>query len=184
LLPRSNRETPQNFAERRAVESGQHKQQSRRPREANGFALSPIRAVLRQSLGCRIGGEGVVVSGYYTFRPSLPLSKRGTANPTEKDYRSHDGFFAVHRVRTWGKERPRHAVEAKFSTQRDSIQGRAATMLPNAGRSGAAARRCRDKSLRLMSTAPRLSKTKMLCPSAKNCDVRFGTLSSFPHAAP
>jgi hypothetical protein len=70
------------------------------------FAFVPhtLRFLGRQSLGVEPAVKVMLVSRYFTFRPraSVP-GKRGTANPTEKDYRSHDGFFAAQRVRTWGK---------------------------------------------------------------------------------
>lgn len=116
--------------------------------------------------------------------PSSPhfRSRRGTASPTRKDYLPHGGFFAAHCVSTWGKEGP-DACRGLVSEPTADRRGRAAITLLNAGGIEVARRQCRDESLRRRRTASRLSRINTLCPSEKNCDVDFGTLSGFPQAA-
>ncbi len=71
------------------------RQQSRQLREANGFALSPIRAVFLDSNRWVVEQAAkLLVMRFFTFVPTLPLTK-GTPSSTREVYRQHEGFFAA-----------------------------------------------------------------------------------------
>jgi hypothetical protein len=54
--------------------------------------------------------------------PRFRSAKRGRPVPTGKDYWSHEGFFAAHVFRTWGKD---HDFVQKKQTPRDAYEAAA-----------------------------------------------------------